>query len=210
MVDKTHDSLLDKLFVAISDLNQPSIFGSKTKEDVLDACVNYLKYNGYRIIYPVEAIRKKIITIDLLIDYFYAKLSKLHSESESVYVHRGRDLGIAKAFIDSRIQSTGFSRLEAIKECVCIIDTVFEFEDEFNFKYNFNFSMFGQVNQGWITAKALEIMDRERLKREESKLDELHTKILATHDQSKLGWDNMEELIAKFDEMEDNDANKER
>jgi len=210
LVDKTHDSLLDKLFVAISDLNQPSIFGSKTKEDVLDACVNYLKYNGYRIIYPVEAIRKKIITIDLLIDYFYAKLSKLHSESESVYVHRGRDLGIAKAFIDSRIQSTGFSRLEAIKECVCIIDTVFEFEDEFNFKYNFNFSMFGQVNQGWITAKALEIMDRERLKREESKLDELHTKILATHDQSKLGWDNMEELIAKFDEMEDNDANKER
>ena len=210
MVDKTHDSLLDKLFVAISDLNQPSIFGSKTKEDVLDACVNYLKYNGYRIIYPVEAIRKKIITIDLLIDYFYAKLSKLHSESESVYVHRGRDLGIAKAFIDSRIQSTGFSRLEAIKECVCIIDTVFEFEDEFNFKYNFNFSMFGQVNQGWITAKALEIMDRERLKREESKLDELHTKILATHDQSKLGWDNMEELIAKFDEMEGNDANKER
>jgi len=207
--DKIHDSLLDKLFVAISDLNQPSIFGSKTKEDVHEACVNYLKYNGYRIIYPVEAIRKKIVTVDLLIDYFYAKLSKLHSESESVYVHRGRDLGIAKAFIDSRVQSTGFSRLEAIKECVCIIDTVFEFEDEFNFKYNLNFSMFGQANQGWITAKALEIMDRERLRREEAILDALHAKILATHDQSKIGWNDMEGLIAKFDEMEDNNANKE-
>lgn len=210
MVDKIHDSLLDTIFIAISDLNQANIFGSKTKEDVIEACVNYLKYNGYRIIYPVEAIRKKIINIELLIDYFYAKLSKLHSESESVYVHRGRDLGIAKAFIDSRIQSTGFSKLEAIKECVCIIDTVFEFEEEFNFKYNLNFSMFGQANQGWITAKALEIMDRERLKYEESKLDELHAKILATHDQNKIGWNNMEELIAKFDEMEDNDANKKR
>ena len=210
MVDKIHDSLLDTIFIAISDLNQANIFGSKTKEDVIEACVNYLKYNGYRIIFPVETIKKRITTIDSLIDYFYAKLSKHHSECESVYVHRGRDLGIAKAFIDSRIKSTGFSRFEAIKECVCIIDIVFEFEDEFNFKYNFNFSMFGQANQGWITAKALEIMDRERLKYEESKLDELHAKILSTHDQNKIGWDNMEELIAKFDEMEDNDANKKR
>jgi len=208
--DKIGESLLNDIAVSISDLNQPVFFGSKTKDGIIEACIKYLKYNGYRIIYPVEAIKRKITNIDLLIDYFYAKLSKLHSESESVYVHRGRDLGIAKAFIDSRVQSTGFSRLEAIKECVCIIDTVFEFEDEFNFKYNFNFSMFGQANQGWITTKALEIMDRERLKHDDIKLDELHAKILATHDQSKLGWDNMEELIAKFDEMEDNDANKER
>jgi len=210
LVDKTHDSLLDKLFVAISDLNQPSIFGSKTKEDVLEACVNYLKYNGYRITYPMEATRKKITTIDLLIDYFYAKLNKFHSESECVYINKDRDRSIAKKFIESRIHSTGFSRVEAIKECVCIIDTVFEFEDEFNIKYTLNFSMFGQANQAWITTKALEIMDRERRKHEESKLDELHEKILATHDQSKIGWNNMEELIAKFDEVEDKNANKKR
>jgi hypothetical protein len=210
LIDKIHNSLIDAIFVAVSDLSQPNLFGSKTKEDVIEACIKYLKYNGYRIIYPVEIVQKKVVDIDSLIYYFYAKLSKFHSEAECVYINKDRDRSIAKKFIESRIKSTGFSKLEAIKECVRIIDTIFEFEDEFNLKYNLNFSMFGQDNQGWITTKALEIMDRERLKYDDIKLDELHEKILATHDQSKLGWDNMEELISKFDEMEDNDACKKR
>lgn len=210
MKDKIGESLLNDIAVSISDLNQPVFFGSKTKDGIIEACIKYLKYNGYRIIYPVEIIQKKVVDVDSLIEYFYAKLSKFHSESEHVYINKDRDRGIAKRLVESRIQSTGFSKLEAIKECVCVIDTIFEFEDEFNFKYNFNFSMFGQDNQGWITTKALEIMDRERLKHDDIKLDELHAKILATHDQSKLGWNDMEKLIAKFDEMEDNDANKER
>lgn len=205
-VDKIESALINCIDLAIQGQSSRfDIFNTVTKTQLLDACVDYLKYNGYRVIYPTTDLMKfKVTDIDSLITYFYAKLNRLHSNEECVYTHVGRDRSIAKDLIESRIQTTGFSRAEAIKECVMLIDTVFKFEEEFNFKYNLNFSIFSQDNQSWITAKALEIMNRERLKREEIELEELHERVIASRDHSQLGIPNLEELVARINEEENN------
>jgi hypothetical protein len=148
---------------AIIAEEQPTLFSS-SESALEDACVAFLRFKGYRVARPVE-YKVKIKSLDDLIKFFYILLDSRHPEYANAYRNLKRDRAIAKRLVDSRMEATGSSREVALNECGEIIATLFEHEKEFKFRTEIYFGMFGQANLGWITEKAIRIMN-ERITRE--------------------------------------------
>jgi len=62
---------------------------------------------------------------------------------------------------------SGLNRFNAIQQCVAIIDTIFEHENEFHFDRPIDIRVIGQGRAGWITQKALLIMNDRDHKQQE-------------------------------------------
>jgi len=71
-----------------------------------------------------------------------------------------------KLFVESR-EKTGLNRKFAIQECVSIIDAIFDYEEEFGFKNPIDINVLGQKKSGWITEKAIYILNNKFKKEEE-------------------------------------------
>jgi hypothetical protein len=80
-----------------------------------------------------------------------------------------------RLFVESR-EKTGLNRYNAIQECVEIIDTIFNHVDKFKFNKPIDLRVLGQGKAGWITHKAILIMNDERQKRRENEIKEMMDK----------------------------------
>lgn len=163
------------LIDAVKKSEQVTLFSS-SEEDLEKACITFLKSKGYRVTKPVE-YRFKIKSLDDLIKHFYLLLDSKHPEYVNVYRNIKRDRSIAKRFVDSRIEATGYSKELALAECGEIIATVFEHEKEFKFKHDISFGIFGQVKLGWITELAIKIMNKRLTEETELRLADRIKKI---------------------------------
>jgi hypothetical protein len=65
------------------------------------------------------------------------------------------------------------NRYNAIQECVEIIDTIFDYADRFKFNKPIDLRVIGQGKAGWITHKAVLIMNDERQKQQEKEIKEM-------------------------------------
>ena len=97
-----------------------------------------------------------------LVDYFYSRLfNKYEYLTRLTIRNRSKEMFIASKFIESRMVDGDISKNTAIQECVDIIDTIFEYEEEFCFKLPIkDISILGQGKLSWITQKAVEIINR--------------------------------------------------
>jgi hypothetical protein len=188
---------------AAKAFDQTGIFGPKDKEGTLDeACVEYLKFRGYRVAPPHE-FSIKIKDLNDLIKYFYLLWNSKYPEKYTASHNLGKDRVIAKKFVDGRMAATGASRDYALDECGKIIKVIIDNVEEFKFQYDVSFSVLDQENMGWVTQKALNILNNQLDKEREIKIDRLQKEIIASQDDSDLGFRDIDYLLKK---MEDENA----
>jgi len=196
---------MEKYYSAIkkglAQTEQTSIFNTGSDYDLIKACVSFLKEKGYGVKEPVECVVKDVDTIDKLIGYFYDRLRSERPEYRSVYVHEARDRMIAKRFIMKQKELSGLSEKAALKECVEIVKTVLDHYDEFHFKFQVNFSVFGNDKLGWVTDRAIEIINKKyKAKREDDYQKQLDSVIAHAAKDETFGYDDLDALLEKLEE----------
>jgi hypothetical protein len=98
-------------------------------------------------------------------------------------------------------EKTGLNRKMAIQECISIIDTIFEYEEEFGFKSPISIRVLGQGKSSWITEKALNILNTKiKAKRDEL----LERELQAIEDEYEINLERenekLEEIIRGMEE----------
>lgn len=195
-MDKELDRFIQHIQDGIVNTLKNDIFDDKVNYDVLiDACKLFLIYKGYKVVGPVEytySVRK----LDDLIHLFYALSDAKHPEFINNYRNLVRDRVLAKRFIESRMKISGVNKKEAMNECAEIIDTIFIHEKEFNFDTPLVFGMLGQKKLGWITEKAIQIINKRKLNSEREGRDKLITAFEKIYDaEPGEGFGDLNEIL---------------
>lgn len=150
----------------LKEFMQPTIF-SADDAPIKEACVAYLRYNGYTVNEPIVH-KNNARKLEDIPAHFYVRLrSILPENSTPTYQNFGRDMALAKGMVNNRMDTTGVSREIAIKECYAIIDAFFDNIREFNLKGPIRFELFGQKNMAWVTDKTIQIMNKNTRIKEE-------------------------------------------
>ena len=126
-------------------------------------CCKLLSAFGFRYAPKLTSKYNSITKVDELIDYFYMKFKHRYPDKIVPSRNLKRDRGIAKRFIDARMNASSIKKSEAIVECAEIIDTVVSNGRAFELVFVIGFRMFGQQDMLWATEKAIGIMNRKRL-----------------------------------------------
>jgi hypothetical protein len=193
--------LKDNIRKALISEEQNSLFGNKDNISLEKACVDFLKNIGYKVVKPIKDPKNYVKDLDTLIDFFYNRLNSNHPRHINVYRNLGRDRKIAGKFLENRIKATGCSSKTALKECGEIIRTIFDHEDKFNFDRQIRFEFLGQENMGWVTDKAIQILNNNMTEKEDLEAEIICKNITNKEIQNyKIGY-NLDEILKN---MEDN------
>ena len=110
---------------------------------------------GYKVIDPLE-VNKSVTNIPELRKYFYARLWNKYPVRMQYYTqHPKEEMRVLREFVESREFNT--NRNSAIQECVAIIDTLFDYEDNFRLEKPITDVMIFRI--GWIISLAISIMN---------------------------------------------------
>ena len=176
-------------------------FLSTDNERLAKACKKFLIHMGYKVIDPMK-YTYNVKKLDDLFDLFYALLEYNHPELVDAHRNMNRDRALAKRFLDSRMDAGNLNKKQALCECAEIIKTVFDREDDFNFNLPLSFEMFGQQSAGWITKKAIYIMNSEKEKRDikivEGIQDKYIEEYLKEHSEESIGFD-IDEILENIE-----------
>lgn len=194
------DVILSEISCALLSLQQESLFEdfeSKHRE-LSFACEKYLKHRGF-VVVPPNTPKYKIKKLDDLIHLFYAFSDNKHPELMNSYRNLDRDRKIASSMVKARMDARGCSIEVARAECAEIIETIFLHEKDFNFKIPISFGILGQKNCGWITDKAIQIINRKRLNAEKERSDEYLKKLDEKYDAEPDGFGDLNEILGNLD-----------
>lgn len=135
--------------------------GKSVEEARIEAAKDILMKAGYRIV-DLVIVDSSITNKRKLRDYFYMRLDAKHPNRQRLRMPNIKyDMQIIGRFVESQIN--GISEQSAIQECVAIIDTLFDYEEEFRFKYpTADIGILGQGKMSWITEKAIELLNKKR------------------------------------------------
>ena len=194
-----NEDLVNEIKKYVNNLDQIQLVAHNSG-DLVQACKNFLVDLGYRIIDP-HKYRFKATKIDDLFNLFYELLKRNHPE-QSVYMNLNKDRAIAKRFLNARMKASDLNKKQALSECAEIILTVFEYESEFKFNLPMTFEMFGQENCGWITSKAVNLINKKRKKLKEAEDEEARDKCvemyIKKHGRDSLGYD-LDEIVENLE-----------
>ena len=152
-------------------LEEEGYLVSNSLEDIK----NWLIEKGYKVLDPI-IINCEINGTKKLCDYFYSRLYGKYPERQFTTIRNTKmDMKLIKDFIKSR--EIGLNKKNAIQECVAIIDTIFDFEEEFSFEKDITIGALGQASASWVTEKALFILNREAENVEEKRVDKMFEEI---------------------------------
>jgi hypothetical protein len=194
------DQFLSAAEQLIVSRQQSDLFGGTDLESkATTLCVNFLKEKGYSVRKPAECpidVKK----LDDLTSFFYDELKKLYPDYLLPSPNEQKDRAIAKNLINRRMEIDGLSYRGALKQCMLIIYTVLNSKDAFNFDGPPDFSIFGQAGCRWITTKAIKIINRNKIEREEFELRGLSDKYT---EEIELLYPNIGYSLEEFEDMEE-------
>lgn len=190
-----------ELYAMLAELTQLVMIPEEDKLNMLiSTCRKILKDEGMAIISPPKGY-KDIKKLSDLIEHFYCVLYHKHPEL-TAYRDTKKDGSIAKHFVKKISDSTGLGYKESLIKCAMIVTTVFNNEEEFKFNNEIfvSFAMFGQDKLGWITEKALQIMNN--FNKNEDRLvwlaDLQAEEYLRTHE-VEFGLPNLQQISEEID-----------
>lgn len=159
------DKFLGEMQKLITASQQGDLFGNKTvfTERTAEACVAFLKEHGYSV-RPPMTYSLKITKLDDLITTFYMLEKGIYDEHLLPYSNVKRDRAIAKSFVERRMQDDGITRKTALQQCGLIIQSVFRHPEIFKFETPPTFGVFGQAEMGWITDRAIQVINKDMAK----------------------------------------------
>lgn len=189
-------NIIKKLKDALASFDNGDFLKSpkEKKDSVLSACIELLSEEGYKVV-KREKPRYNIRNCDDLIHLFYAFLEYKHPEFACNFRDLNRDRKIAKLFIEERAGINKTSKNAALAECAEIITTIFKHEDEFKFKIPLTFGILGQKNCGWITDKAIQIINKEKLNRNEERRATLIESYEKSYESEPDGFGDLNEIL---------------
>lgn len=196
---------LGKMQKLLSAFEQGDLFGNKEvfTEKSTKLCEDFLLAQGYSIgkphKYPV-----KIETSDDLIKMFYSGMRNIYPNHLWSYYDEKQDRAIAKAFVEKRAQDDCVSHQTALQQCGLIIQTVFARPDVFKFETAPSFGIFGQAEMGWITDRAVSIINKQIAKDEalatERLCDKLTEEIEEKTPNKGLSLEELESITKKLED----------
>ena len=183
---------------AVSESDQNNVFAGGGHTQLVKACIEYLKVSGYKVIQLPKYIYT-IKSLDDLISFFYSMLELKHPGHVSDYRNIAENRAIAKRFVEARGKAGGINKKEALNECAEIIRTIFNHEHEFNFKYKMTIRLLGQDKFGWVTDKAIQIMNRGLDIKKEELAEEMREEMISAQDKKDLGFGDLQEILDKLE-----------
>jgi hypothetical protein len=201
------------------NLDQQDLFGEgKSVDEIqLEEAIKIIEKAGYRVARDAEEARQiavesgwqvsepvlvndKVVTIKDLRNYFFMRLWNKYPNRYKYYVDNVKnEFRMMRLFIESR-EAKGLNRFNAIQQCVAIIDVIFDHIEEFNFKNPIDIGVLGQAKSGWITEKALYIVNNKLLKEREIAAER---KIAEIENNKKIDLKekarDLDELLAKME-----------
>lgn len=202
------EKLISRIKEAIEDLEQPTIL-ERDYSGLVRVCIELLDKQGYKSVrcsytYP------KIEKLNHLVELFDALMSRHHPDLIAPFRRKTVDMSIAKKFLEARMEAGDLNKKQALLECAEIINTIFKYEKDFSFNMPLTFSMFGQANCGWITDRAIQIMNKKK-----AGDDELKAKIaqeacvkeyIELHGEEDLGFD-IDKILNNMEKMKEEHFN---
>jgi len=193
----------DDIKMAIIRAEAGNLFGNATDE-LVEACVEFLRGSGFKIIEPFNYTYKRIKKIDDLIELFYALHKKYHPSDVNLYRPKlVIDRSTAKRFLGSRMEAGNLSRKFALFECAEIINSIFEFEKEFRFESPINFSILGQAKLGWVTEKAVYLLNNREALRNKINHKQMQDKLEKMYDSEKdedIGYKDLDGILERINQ----------
>lgn len=183
---------------AILTFDQTNLFTDANAPQLIEACIEYLRSSGYKVI-KLPKYRYSVKSLKDLIDFFYSMLELKHPEYIVYYKNGSNDRTLAKLFVESRIKISDISKKEAFNECAEIIRTIFNYEEEFKFKQKITFKILGQSKSVWITDKAVQIMNRGLDIRKEELAEKTREKMINAQGTKDLGFDDLQGILDKLE-----------
>jgi hypothetical protein len=158
---------IKELKKALSALDDGDVFRSNKEifDIVVTACLDIVKEAGYKVVFPEDEYGSIDGPVGLL-NFFNGLLQYKHPDYMISGGNIKKNRSIIRSFIESRKKASNLTEREAIKECAKIIHTIFQHEDEFNFESPINIGLLGQANLGWVTEKAINIINGKKMKKE--------------------------------------------
>jgi len=191
------DEFLGAMQKLITASQQADLFGNKKvfAERSAKAAAEFLKGEGYSvrppINYPVE-----ITKLDELLSMFYGLLSDIYEPHLLPYSNKKKDRVIAKAFIEGRMETDKISKNAALRQCGLIIQTIFRHPKIFKFKTPPTFGILGQKEMGWITDRAIQLINKRIVKDKEISLKKAIDKMTENIEKNcQMGY-SLEELTS--------------
>lgn len=202
--------------------------GKSTDEVQLECAIELVELAGYRVVKDQEGAKElaieqgyivvdypiigdeRVITLTDLRNYFYARLWMKYPGRRSQHRENpAYELRMMRLFVES-LEGRGFNKRKAVQYGVDIIDTIFTYETEFNFKMPIDMRVMGQGKSGWITSKAIEILDKKYNKNRELETQK-HAEALEEHLAQELETQTCvdENLDRILSDMEAKDGQKE-
>lgn len=195
------------------NLDQQDLFSAKSVDEInLEESIKNIEKAGYRVARDAEEARTiavesgwqvtepilvndKVITLKDLRNYFFMRLWTKYPNRYKYYVDNIKnEFRLMRLFVESR-EEKGLNRFNAIQQCIIIIDAIFDHEEEFNFKTPIDIRVVGQAKAGWITEKALQIVNNNLLKEREK---EAERRIAEMEDNRKI---DLKEKAKELDEL---------
>ena len=154
------DKFLDDVQKLIITSQQGDLFGNKTTltKKSADVCVEFLKGQGYSVGPPIS-YPVKITKLNELISLFYSFVRSTYQKHLWPYSNDKKDGAIAKAFVEGRMKDDMISYEVALQQCGSIVQTIFKRPDIFKFETAPSFSIFGQAGMGWVTERAVKLIN---------------------------------------------------
>ena len=164
----------------LNELAEAILHNSLIREQLIETkCIEYLTECGYKIVAPITGTYQNVKNINDLIKLFYALVDYNYPSPVGYYRNLAKDRSIAKRFVEKRMEASGISKKEAIKECALLIEMLFKYADEFNFTNNpTSFGIFGQESMGWVTEKLIRIMAQKQKEAREIRRAQLEKEAL--------------------------------
>jgi hypothetical protein len=195
------------------NLDQQDLFSDKSVDEThLEESIKNIEKAGYRVARDAEEARMiaiesgwqvtepilindKVITLKDLRNYFFMRLWTKYPNRYKYYVDNIKnEFRLLRLFVESR-EEKGLNRFNAIQQCIIIVDAIFDHEEEFNFKTPIDIRVIGQAKAGWITEKALQIVNNNLLKEREK---EAERRIAEMEDNRKI---DLKEKAKELDEL---------
>jgi len=156
---------------------------------------------GYKIAEPL-VVNESVNNLSKLLNYFYMRLFTICPDKQLTTIKNfQKDMKLISKFVEAR--KVNMNEQAAIQECVAIIDVIFDYTIEFQFKQPITTGVLGQAKSGWITEKAVSILNRELERKDE---EEVETRIKEIEDDYeekvdlKKTADRLDKILAKMEE----------
>jgi hypothetical protein len=156
---------------------------------------------GYKIVDPL-VVNENVNNQSRLLNYFYMRLFTRYPEKQLTTIKNfQKDGKLISKFVEAR--KVDMDEQAAIQECVAIIDVIFDYGYEFKFRHPITIGVLGQAKSGWITEKAVSILNRELVKKDEEEVERRMKEVEDGYEEKvdlKKTANRLDEILAKMEE----------